>query len=106
MFHDSLLLIANDRGQFAGPNEITMGAKVIAGPTNSVVIDKQGMYWMAGKVRDAHVHCFGRLCGSSQWKNTGDGVETLWSLCKNVADIELGSAGQPYSSFRYFQEMM
>jgi hypothetical protein len=27
-----------------------MGAQVIAGPSNSVVIDKQGMYWMAGKV--------------------------------------------------------
>ncbi|KAI0730901.1 RCC1/BLIP-II [Earliella scabrosa] len=42
--------------QFAGPNEITMGAHVNAGPSNSVVIDKQGMYWIAGK-----------------WKNTGDG---------------------------------
>lgn len=29
-----------------------MGAQVIAGPSNSVVIDKQGMYWMAGKVLD------------------------------------------------------
>ena len=28
-----------------------MGAQVIAGPSNSVVVDKQGMYWMAGKVR-------------------------------------------------------
>ena len=36
--------------KFAGPNEAQMGAQVIAGPTNSVVIDKQGMYWMAGKV--------------------------------------------------------
>ena len=36
--------------QFAGPNEAQMGAQVFAGPTNSVVIDKQGMYWMAGKV--------------------------------------------------------
>jgi hypothetical protein len=26
-----------------------MGHKVIAGPTNTVVIDKQRMYWMAGK---------------------------------------------------------
>ena len=43
--------------QFAGPNEITMGAHVNAGPSNSVVIDKQGMYWIAGK-----------------WKNTGDGT--------------------------------
>ncbi|KAH8104111.1 RCC1/BLIP-II [Cristinia sonorae] len=42
--------------QFAGPNEITMGYQVVAGPSNSVVIDKQNMYWMAGK-----------------WKNTGDG---------------------------------
>ncbi|KAF8325028.1 regulator of chromosome condensation 1/beta-lactamase-inhibitor protein II [Amanita rubescens] len=42
--------------QFAGPNDIQMGAQVVAGPTNSVVIDKQGMYWMAGK-----------------WKNSGEG---------------------------------
>jgi hypothetical protein len=27
-----------------------MGAAIAAGPSNSVVIDKQGMYWMAGKV--------------------------------------------------------
>ncbi|KAF7431201.1 hypothetical protein PC9H_006922 [Pleurotus ostreatus] len=42
--------------QFAGPNEATMGAFVAAGPSNSVVVDKQSMYWMAGK-----------------WKNSGDG---------------------------------
>ncbi|KAF8888101.1 RCC1/BLIP-II [Infundibulicybe gibba] len=42
--------------QFAGPNEISMGAFVAAGPSNSVVIDKQGMYYMAGK-----------------WKNSGEG---------------------------------
>ncbi|KAF9456066.1 regulator of chromosome condensation 1/beta-lactamase-inhibitor protein II [Collybia nuda] len=42
--------------QFVGPNDVTMGAHVIAGPSNSVVIDKQGMYWMAGK-----------------WKNSGEG---------------------------------
>ncbi|KAI8985752.1 regulator of chromosome condensation 1/beta-lactamase-inhibitor protein II [Trametes punicea] len=58
--------------QFAGPNEITMGAQVVAGPSNSVVIDKQGMYWMAGK-----------------WKNTGD-----------------GSGGQPFSTFKFIQDIM
>ncbi|GBE86634.1 predicted protein [Sparassis crispa] len=58
--------------QFAGPSEMSMGADVIAGPSNTVVIDKQRMYWMAGK-----------------WKNTGD-----------------GSSGQPYSSFRYLQDIM
>lgn len=36
--------------QFAGPNDMTMGAQVVAGPSNTVVIDKQKMYWMAGKV--------------------------------------------------------
>ncbi|TFK89603.1 RCC1/BLIP-II [Polyporus arcularius HHB13444] len=42
--------------QFAGPNELSKAVHVNAGPSNSVVIDKQGMYWIAGK-----------------WKNTGDG---------------------------------
>ncbi|KAF8655946.1 hypothetical protein AX16_002853 [Volvariella volvacea WC 439] len=42
--------------QFAGPNEGNKGAIVAAGPSNTVVIDKQGMYWMAGK-----------------WKNSGEG---------------------------------
>jgi hypothetical protein len=51
-----------------------MGAFVAAGPTNSVVIDKQGMYWMAGKVRsvvasDALI----MISYSHQWKNSGDG---------------------------------
>ncbi|KIL62087.1 hypothetical protein M378DRAFT_187414 [Amanita muscaria Koide BX008] len=58
--------------QFAGPNEAQMGSQVIAGLTNSVVIDKQGMYWMAGK-----------------WKNSGE-----------------GSAGSPYSTFRFMQDIM
>ncbi|KAI0640772.1 RCC1/BLIP-II [Trametes meyenii] len=58
--------------QFAGPNEASMGADIVAGPSNSVVIDKQRMYWMAGK-----------------WKNTGD-----------------GSGGQPYSTFKYIQDIM
>ncbi|KAL4249963.1 Protein RCC2 [Abortiporus biennis] len=66
------VLIPKPVPQFAGPNEITMGAHVYAGPSNSVVIDKQSMYWMAGK-----------------WKNTGD-----------------GSSGQPYSSFRFIQDIM
>ncbi|KAJ7918807.1 regulator of chromosome condensation 1/beta-lactamase-inhibitor protein II [Mycena leptocephala] len=35
---------------FAGPNELLMGAFVAAGPSNSVVVDRQGMYWMTGKV--------------------------------------------------------
>ena len=37
--------------QFAGPDELTMGSQIVAGPTNTVIIDKQRMYWMAGKVR-------------------------------------------------------
>jgi hypothetical protein len=69
-----------------------MGAKVYAGPACSVVIDKQGMYWLAGKVRSF----FGVLVPSrtntelgAQWKNTGD-----------------GSSGQPWSSFRYHPDIM
>ncbi|KIY46829.1 RCC1/BLIP-II protein [Fistulina hepatica ATCC 64428] len=42
--------------QFSGPIKATMGALVVAGPANSVVVDNQGMYYMAGK-----------------WKNTGEG---------------------------------
>ncbi|KAI0358134.1 RCC1/BLIP-II [Trametes cingulata] len=58
--------------QFAGPNEATRGVQIVAGPSNSVVIDRQAMYWMAGK-----------------WKNTGD-----------------GSGGQPYSTFKFIQDIM
>ncbi|KAG5644318.1 hypothetical protein DXG03_008676 [Asterophora parasitica] len=42
--------------QFAGPEEPSMGSLIAAGPSNSVVVDRQGVYWMAGK-----------------WKNSGDG---------------------------------
>lgn len=42
--------------QFAGPNEATMASGIVAGPSSSVVIDKQGMYWMAGKVSKSATH--------------------------------------------------
>ena len=60
-------LVPKQVPQFAGPNEITMGAHVVAGPSNSVVVDKQGMYWMAGK-----------------WKTTGDGTTSLPSVCSDA----------------------
>ncbi|THH33373.1 hypothetical protein EUX98_g865 [Antrodiella citrinella] len=50
------VLIPQSVPQFSGPNEITMGLHIAAGPSNSVVIDKQNMFFMAGK-----------------WKTTGDG---------------------------------
>ncbi|KDQ62001.1 hypothetical protein JAAARDRAFT_528999 [Jaapia argillacea MUCL 33604] len=57
--------------QFAGPNEMTMGRQVVAGPTNSVVIDKQQMFWMAGK-----------------WKNTGEGSSgSPYSSFRYIQDI-------------------
>ncbi|CDO70139.1 hypothetical protein BN946_scf184783.g23 [Trametes cinnabarina] len=77
--------------QFAGPNEITMGAFIVAGPSNSVVIDKQGMYWMAGK-----------------WKNTGDG-EIHGSPSSRSVTLKLaltGSGGQPFSTFKLIQDIM
>lgn len=43
--------------QFSGPNKASMGSAVVCGPSNTVVIDRQGMYWMAGK-----------------WKNSGEGA--------------------------------
>jgi len=56
---------------FAGPNVITMGARVAAGPSNTVVIDKQGMYWMAGK-----------------WKNSGEGSSgSPYSTFRYMQDI-------------------
>ncbi|KAI0825648.1 RCC1/BLIP-II [Irpex lacteus] len=66
------VLVPKVMPNFAGPNKATMGQEISAGPTNTVVIDRQNMYWMAGK-----------------WKTTGD-----------------GSAGQPYSTPRYFQDIM
>ncbi|KAJ3517000.1 hypothetical protein NLJ89_g772 [Agrocybe chaxingu] len=57
--------------QFAGPNEATMAAGIAAGPSNSVVIDKQGMYWMAGK-----------------WKNSGEGSSgSPYSSFRYMQDI-------------------
>ena len=50
-------LIPKEVPQFSGPNKLTMAMHVSAGPSNSVVIDNQNMYWIAGK-----------------WKNTGDGT--------------------------------
>ncbi|KAH0836905.1 regulator of chromosome condensation 1/beta-lactamase-inhibitor protein II [Lanmaoa asiatica] len=57
--------------QFAGPNEMTMGSQIVAGPTNTVVIDKQRMYWMAGK-----------------WKNSGEGSSgSPYSSFRYIQDL-------------------
>ncbi|KAH7910251.1 regulator of chromosome condensation 1/beta-lactamase-inhibitor protein II [Hygrophoropsis aurantiaca] len=57
--------------QFAGPNEATMAAKIIAGPSNTAVIDKQKMYWMAGK-----------------WKNSGEGSSgSPYSSFRYIQDL-------------------
>ncbi|KAK7031433.1 PHD-type domain-containing protein [Favolaschia claudopus] len=56
---------------FAGPNEMLMGAFVAAGPSNSVVVDRQGMYWMTGK-----------------WKNSGEGSSgSPYSSFRYMQDI-------------------
>ncbi|KAJ6581166.1 regulator of chromosome condensation 1/beta-lactamase-inhibitor protein II [Mycena capillaripes] len=56
---------------FAGPNELLMGAFVAAGPSNSVVVDRQGMYWLTGK-----------------WKNSGEGSSgSPYSSFRYMQDI-------------------
>lgn len=50
------VLIPKTVPQFAGPNKSTMAQDIAAGPTSTLVIDRQRMFWLAGK-----------------WKNTGDG---------------------------------
>jgi hypothetical protein len=65
------MLIPKVVPNFAGPNVVTMGAIVAAGPSNSVVVDKQGMYWMAGK-----------------WKNSGEGSSgSPYSSFRYMQDI-------------------
>ncbi|KIJ65345.1 hypothetical protein HYDPIDRAFT_88099 [Hydnomerulius pinastri MD-312] len=57
--------------QFAGPGELTMGAQIVAGPSNTVVIDKQRIYWMAGK-----------------WKNSGEGSSgSPYSSFRYIQDL-------------------
>lgn len=57
--------------QFAGPNPSTMGADICAGPSSSIVADKQGMFYMAGK-----------------WKNSGEGSSgSPYSTFRFVQDI-------------------
>jgi len=57
--------------QFAGGNPSAMASHIAAGPTNSVVIDQMGMYWMAGK-----------------WKNSGEGSSgSPYSTFRYMQDI-------------------
>jgi len=57
--------------QFAGPNELTRAALIAAGPSSSAVVDRQKMYWMAGK-----------------WKNTGEGSSgSPYSSFRYMQDI-------------------
>ena len=91
--------------QFAGPNELTMARGIAAGPANSVVIDKQGMYWMAGKVsyHDTTSFSFSSLSSSGK---IAEKVFDPMSLLAALLIISAGSAGSPYSSFRYMQDIM
>lgn len=54
-----------------------MGFQIVAGPSNTVVIDKQRMYWMAGKVcRRTVGSCsatYYTFLTTMQWKNSGEG---------------------------------
>ncbi|KAI0078717.1 RCC1/BLIP-II [Panus rudis PR-1116 ss-1] len=77
---------------FSGPNEVLRGVKVVAGPSNTIVIDRQGMLWMAGKV------CMNLISLLIAWAD-GFVFDVQW---KTTGD---GSGGQPWSSFRYFQDM-
>ncbi|PPQ97999.1 hypothetical protein CVT26_003061 [Gymnopilus dilepis] len=57
--------------QFAGPNENSMASDIVAGPSNSIVVDNQKMYWMAGK-----------------WKNSGEGSSgSPYSTFRYMQDI-------------------
>ena len=82
--HRNLLMVPCQRlivSQFTGPNPTSMGRLVVAGPSNSVVIDRQGMYWMAGKVSHLQLyHNSPYLMLPSQWKNTGDGKSSIPGL--------------------------
>ncbi|KAK7045887.1 hypothetical protein VNI00_007318 [Paramarasmius palmivorus] len=50
------ITVPKGEGNEKEKKEVGTAKFITAGPTNSVVIDKQGMYWLAGK-----------------WKNSGDG---------------------------------
>ncbi|TFK95198.1 RCC1/BLIP-II [Pterulicium gracile] len=57
--------------QFSGGSVTQTADIVTAGPTNSVVVDKQGMYWMAGK-----------------WKNSGEGSSgSPYSSFRYIQDV-------------------
>lgn len=83
-----------------------MGALVAAGPTNSVVVDKQRMYYMTGKVCLNSLFHSCRSLPRLQWKNSGDGM--LWSLRRirrfHIVTL-IGSSGAPYTTFRYMQDI-
>lgn len=57
--------------QFSGSNDASLASAISAGPTSSVVIDKQGLYYMAGK-----------------WKNSGEGSSgSPYSTFRFIQDI-------------------
>ncbi|EDR07538.1 uncharacterized protein LACBIDRAFT_250496, partial [Laccaria bicolor S238N-H82] len=99
--------------QFAGPNEATMASAIAAGPSNSVAVDKQGMYWMAGKWKNSGeagssgspystfrfmqdiMGCkilLARSGGVTHWLLTPDDDGSVMTVCwgQNAANGELG----------------
>ena len=88
-----------------------MGAAISAGPTNSVVIDKQGMYWMAGKVLTFVWSFFFMVPGCANTPFLSGRTVAKVMLSFNIdwaqnAEPFQGSSGSPYSSFRFMQDIM
>lgn len=45
--------------QFTGTNKSTLAENIYTGPTSTVVVDGQRMFWLAGKVSEAcHLQVF------------------------------------------------
>ena len=72
--------------QFSGPNDIVRAVKVVAGPSNSVVIDRQGMYWMTGKVSVISIL---EACSLI------DGLVSIFFSGRTQAMAHRGNLGQP-----------
>jgi alpha-tubulin suppressor-like RCC1 family protein len=91
--------------KFSGPNDNSTASAIAAGPTSSVVVDKQGMFYIAGKVRKSSV-----LENGLTTHNSGKRAEMVRSspirLSAQVSTPTAGSSGSPHSTFRFIQDIM
>jgi len=94
--------------KFAGSHTKISWRQVAAGPSSSVVIDRQGIYYVAGKVRICFSLCRRVLTSPDSSGKTRVMVSHTFGCIarQSLTTVRKAPGDKPYSNFRLLQEIM